>query len=569
MARLPAKPAAGGAAKNARRKVLAPIDHKFRLMPRSEYRIYPSIGVARVGDSADGYYIGPEAPGIAPAGPFRGKDKGLVPQAARFRIYKVDIDELGNEKVIEEIVASGSTRIEWTVTLANRKAAAAQIHNKAHGDGGTLARSPKPALRNAGMDRNKLVIAATQSVAGRKTAAPVLAGDIEFAKPHKSGPKETGIVLARLATDEAGRLLVIGGPGKSGTPMNTTLPVFADNDGWYDSVSDGPVSAKLTIDGKAVDVVPAWALVTVPRYAPGIYGIVTWHDQAVNMARTNPNGAFTPPRSTSFTRDIYPVLKRADMLAAVHASTHSTTAPALSSAAAIASYATPGNRSKIFARLTPVGAAAPDYQTLPATSPNMPLLFSGANPDPNGPVWTYLALTRYQYAHFQNWAVGNFDADWPGSAPTPPPFDKIPVAKQAWALTEAALTACVGGSFFPGIEATYDMARAATYHPLSYLRQEFRIDPAKPAGFLTEKMALPWQADFADCNVWWWPSQRPVHVMANGAKALWDRGVGAINDDTRHQNMAANWSKLGFVTRDPASGAFVETDRTLDEPAIS
>ena len=33
-------------------------------------------------------------------------------------------------------------------------------------------------------------------------------------------------------------------------------------------------------------VVPAWVVVTVPRYAPGIYGIVTWYDQAVNMART-------------------------------------------------------------------------------------------------------------------------------------------------------------------------------------------------------------------------------------------------------------------------------------------
>ena len=35
---------------------------------RTEYRIYPSIGIARVGDSKDGFIIGPEAPGVAPDG---------------------------------------------------------------------------------------------------------------------------------------------------------------------------------------------------------------------------------------------------------------------------------------------------------------------------------------------------------------------------------------------------------------------------------------------------------------------------------------------------------------------
>ena len=84
---------------------------------------------------------------------------------------------------------------------------------------------------------------------------------------------------------------------------------------------------------------------------------------------------------------------------------------------------------------------------------------------------------------------------WTGTPPVPTPFDKIPVAQQALALCEAALEACVGASFYPGIEGTYDIARAATYHPEAHLRREFRIDPAHPPGFLTEKMALPWQAD--------------------------------------------------------------------------
>ena len=40
------------------------------LGPRVEYRIYPSIGIARVGDGKDGFVAGAEAPGIAAAGPF-------------------------------------------------------------------------------------------------------------------------------------------------------------------------------------------------------------------------------------------------------------------------------------------------------------------------------------------------------------------------------------------------------------------------------------------------------------------------------------------------------------------
>ena len=56
----------------------------------------------------------------------------------------------------------------------------------------------------------------------------------------------------------------------------------------------------------------------------------------------------------------------------------------------------------------------------------MPLLNSGANPDPKGPKWAYLSLTPYQFAHLQRWALGDFVNDWPGAEPKPTPFEKIP-----------------------------------------------------------------------------------------------------------------------------------------------
>src|SRR5262249_37549395 len=256
-----------------------------RLGARTEFRIYPSIGLARMGDCRDSFMIGPEAPGLVPSGPFRGADQGIKPQAARFRIYRVEVDADENEVVTEEIVAGSGIEIEWSVSLANRKAAGFRIAD-------TLARLATPGLRNDGLNRNKLVISANGSVTGSGTNGPALSGAIECARPKAAGTKVTGIVLGALRTDDAGRLLVVGAPGKSGSPLNASIDVFSDNDGWYDSVSDGPVSANLRIKGQSQPVVPAWVLITVPRYAPGIQGIVTWYDQAVSMARTGSDGRF-------------------------------------------------------------------------------------------------------------------------------------------------------------------------------------------------------------------------------------------------------------------------------------
>jgi hypothetical protein len=526
-----------------------------RLGARTEFRIYPSIGIARVGDSKDGFLIGPEAPGVVPTGPFRGSDGDLKPQAARFRIYKVEIDGNENETVVEEVVASANTKIEWSVSLANRKAAGLQILD-------TLQRVPNPLPRNPGLDRRKLVITASGSVTGSGQSGPVLSGSIEFAKARAKSTRVSDIVLTTLRTDDAGRLLVVGGPGTSASPSKAKIESFADNDGWYDSVSDGPVSATLRIGDRNLPVIPAWVLITVPRFAPGIYGVVTWYDQAVNMARSRPDGRFDRPRSTSFTRDIYPILKRADGLSNVQGVAHvNDTIRPLSDAARIAGFAVAANRAAVQSRLTPVGTSAGNFEIL---SSGMPRLNSGANPDPGGPIFTYPSLTKYQMMHVDNWVQGNFDDDWPGTEPAPPPFEKIPVARQAWALCEAALEACIGEPFFPGIEGTYDIARITTYHPEPNLRREFRVDPAHPAGFLTEKMALPWQADFADCVNDWWPSQRPDDVTTKkGANEVrWDRKVVGTNLNG-HLNMVKDWAKLGFVVRDESTGEFVEDERTL------
>jgi hypothetical protein len=55
----------------------------------------------------------------------------------------------------------------------------------------------------------------------------------------------------------------------------------------------------------------AWVVVAPPSYAPEIESFTTWYDQALNVAVRN----FSPQLIKdvpSFTRDIYPILKRSD-----------------------------------------------------------------------------------------------------------------------------------------------------------------------------------------------------------------------------------------------------------------
>jgi hypothetical protein len=54
--------------------------------------IHPSIGVARIGNSPDGYFLAPEVadPPPQPPGFYRDGTGALKRQAARFRIYGLD-----------------------------------------------------------------------------------------------------------------------------------------------------------------------------------------------------------------------------------------------------------------------------------------------------------------------------------------------------------------------------------------------------------------------------------------------------------------------------------------------
>ena len=72
--------------------------------------IYPAIGIARVGNSPDDYFIGPEIAGIhaSDSHDFR-DDKGRIKrQAARFRVFALD----ENKQILGELNESKGVKID-------------------------------------------------------------------------------------------------------------------------------------------------------------------------------------------------------------------------------------------------------------------------------------------------------------------------------------------------------------------------------------------------------------------------------------------------------------------------
>jgi hypothetical protein len=145
-------------------------------MSTVSYKIYPGIGIARLGNSPDDYFIGPEAPGIV-ADPgdssYRDVSGRIKRQGARFRIYEVD----ANQNIVREITAADA-EITWSTHLVNNKAAGANIPP-----------TGPEGMRNAGIeDRNSLIIdAGEQQIAGTNQSGGALDSGSFLGKTSISG----------------------------------------------------------------------------------------------------------------------------------------------------------------------------------------------------------------------------------------------------------------------------------------------------------------------------------------------------------------------------------------------
>jgi hypothetical protein len=506
------------------------------------YRIHPAIGIARVGDSPDDFFIGPEAPGVAPVlnkpdgssaqpGKYKDQQHQIKRQGARFRIYEYTEDAAGVVTKVREIT-SAEAQIEWEVHLANRKAAAPKFRGTGR--------------RNAGQPESDLIIdPGPKHISGANQA---------MKKLHGTFMQTMDVQLGDLLTDAAGRLIVLGGHGKSQALPQSQLEDFADNDGWCDDVADGPVRATVRLAGAApIAADPAWVIVAPPDFAPPIENVITLYDVVYNvMAKFDPKLAVTDTTTVSFTRDIYPILRRVSYMhwvSDVAAQRHGE-----------------GKDQYFISRVDELSRNSNRQQDTDARESIFGALRKpqgGGGRMPKVPDETVrgAALTEVQYKRMEHWAKGTFESDWPGAEPTPTLFDKLPEKDLPQALDRAALEACVGGPFFPGIEASQLLLEDATYDK----QRPFRISVKLPPGALTAGMAVPWQADFHDCGAEggadWWPGQRPIQVQRGQTRGNW------MPRWTR-DNMVESWAQLGFVIEKKTADKveFVEDERFLKPP---
>jgi len=230
--------------------------------------IHPTIGVARVGNSPDSFFFGPEVPGTLPhaRGGFKDANGAVAKQAARFRIYGLDEDG----RPVRELTAAEAD-ITWRVSAANTKAAWYDFSTPFD-----LPNAENAPRRNADVRaREKLtVLPGEQSVRGAGARPVSLAGRF----------MGLDVGLGELMTDGDGRLVVLPAQGRAHSNGAHALTNFAGNDGWVDDVCDGPVRATVRIDGRTIEADPAWVLVTPPNYGPGMAtGLVTLYDAVRSM----------------------------------------------------------------------------------------------------------------------------------------------------------------------------------------------------------------------------------------------------------------------------------------------
>ncbi|MFZ3336754.1 MAG: LodA/GoxA family CTQ-dependent oxidase, partial [Xanthobacteraceae bacterium] len=322
------------------------------------------------------------------------------------------------------------------------------------------------------------------------------------------------VYLGELRTDEEGRLLVLGGRGHSAAVDETGAEIsgakwitdYANNDFWHDDTSDGPIECKVKLGGRDIPVKGrAWVLVTPPDFAPDIASVVTLYDVMEEVALNHglaypglpaPIGA----DDVEFWRDIYPILFRASAISWV--SDLSLRGLALLSDPHHESGRL--SREAIFKRIRkPRELATKEEQAAQANGYYMPALSGNEGDATTGDPTTWLTVTALQYKRLEAWAQHRFKSGSRHSAVRSDP------AHQPGILTRTALDACTGGPFYPGIEMT-----AITHSPLAY-SEAYRLADHLQAGDITKFMAVPWQADFFECNTHWWPAQRPDSVITD------------------------------------------------------
>ncbi|NET55651.1 MAG: hypothetical protein F6K47_05625 [Symploca sp. SIO2E6] len=321
-------------------------------MENPKFRIYPSIGIARLGNGPaekDQVIFSPEIPW---ANLFETDNEYLTDQgeikkqAQRFYIYQCD--EAGNP--IKKIDPA-EYEIEWTTEVANKKPfwynfnncldLSVQLENHQNLSPkfydkriapaiSTTYRNPNvlnEALRKPGGEnfRKELVNSPPPITVSSHSPRKEICGMFPYPHPEKGISKiaaklKKSSVQVKLGTVEydEGTLIFYGADGTSASLNPSDLNTdFADNSNWYDDICDGIITAKITHKntGECYDLTDAksaaWIATTPPDYAPQIQPLSNLFDLIVGAA----DETFTPELSL-----VFPLLYRLYRMQWVNAS---------------------------------------------------------------------------------------------------------------------------------------------------------------------------------------------------------------------------------------------------------
>ncbi|MFC5050524.1 LodA/GoxA family CTQ-dependent oxidase [Rubritalea spongiae] len=510
--------------------------------------IHPAIGVGRVGNATSEYYLTPQVSTPAPRPPhsYRDATGAIKREAVQFRIYGYDA---GGEVVAE--LTADNAEIEWQAHIANLKSAwyefSVALDLK-------QAKDIKMPRRNPNVvdpeDRAALIIdPGLRSISSKNQEQGA-----RFDSGTFMGEK---VYLGELRTDDAGRLLVLGGHGVSNSP--TGMPAFnpAQNNGfgnaigWHDDTSDGPVDATVTINGSEIPVEGAWVAFGPPKFAPDIIGWRTMYELLEELFIKN--AMLDAPTKVSFTKHVYPILQRLSGLQWVNAGFAT-----MFGADGPLNFENPsfidklcrihgerdafgGLRREIYNSFRPA-------QDNPGANPRTwPWLYGDAfgSYDDDLSAEIYLLLPDLLEKSLKAWMLGDFVADWAEVAAPPQNIDQVPLAEQPMSLTKASLHFCAADAFHPGIELTWPMRHITMYQaPFrikrnkgglpqldfgSHLTQDIALAVDGPLnaqgpGGLTRWMLVPWQVDTAGCRSGYtksydstiptfWPAHVPNQVL--------------------------------------------------------
>lgn len=593
----------------------------------TRYSINPSVGVARVGNSPDEFYLEPDTIGglpiecdgrgnptrhdgrPVPVRRFKDERGRIKRQAARFQVFRWDDADPTAPPVPIDLAGPEVESFEWTVHIANKKAAwyafAELEGNLQYGPENSYQARDVP-LRNAGVtseaERQKLIIDPGPRTVSHPGCRARFSRDTPPPDyPHFSfpPPPTTGYsidVLGEIMTDDAGNLAVLGGFGRAGG--DEPIDSFAGADTWHDDISDGPVACRVELaDGTKLEL-SAWVLVGSPKFVPELVNIVTLDDDMFDVGvrslglvpdmydPTRYPGGWNTDYNASYERDIEPIIMRPGGYRWV-ANAQSMTAfspPPFN--ACDSGPANRANRERYLSYFRPTTADRLGNATLFAEGDSIPLmpLNSGTNSVSNVMVDKFFTLTETQFFLMGQWAEGKF---------TTGPAAPLPGVSE---LDRASTGNCVGWPMCPGIEVTWSLLDANLYeapyrirhrHDEDYYRQN-GLSPSEnetasalgcEPGDLTKRMAIPWQADFFQCTVqfvnytdplvnkangiplpptyysYWWPPQSPMFVLTGDLDAPAQERTGLPagyqvyfpRGVNSFTQMIVAWPYLGFV----------------------